>query len=117
MSRDKFTPGPWEAKKRTWTSASGIYRITDYMVVAPADADWTKQKILYIRSCHQGPPEEPEADMNLIAAAPEMLSALGDACEMLRSTGRCEEISCADCRLRIVMDKAHGKEARKGKKK
>lgn len=85
----KHTPGPWKWVKKRLESQHKSYRTGNDPVVMEID-----------------PSSLSDADIALIAAAPEMLGAL----KALRARCNCSDLKCPDCDLaNMVIAKAEGR--------
>ena len=82
------TPGPWKIATTYANAQAGKYTVVPWAT--------QRQRVCAIAARPNYPPEQAEADARLIAAAPELLEALRDLCDLLE-----------DCRLVAPVAKQH----------
>lgn len=100
----EFTPGPWEASKEPW-QGSGLQRIVG------SRAKPNRGKIAHIFRFIDEPGKETEANVHLIAAAPELYETLRlylIADEIIEAEERVAELSVAREAAERALAKARG---------
>ena len=105
MTEPKFTPGPWYADKygKIWRNVpSDLYeyggKIAGDMPLAFVSKGWYEK---------DETPHPQQANVDLIAAAPDMYEALEEVCYDCDDTGTVD-VKCKSCSIYKALYKARG---------